>query len=823
MPDKIEFKLVTEGETPVAIDHQTKAVGRIRDQYSESTHLINMVESILAESNVLEQVFRDILDLRWVDSASNAELDVIGIIVGQPRNIIDATDVAYFGFLGVPGAAPFGDLRDPSVGGRFISIGEETSGNRTLTDDEYILFIKAKILKNTGGTTVAEIQTVIEILLGEGTLAQVTQRPGLAYDVTINRPITPNENLVLNLVGIVPKTAGAAVNYIGSTPAALVLGLVAGDFVVSSTSPVAIPGLSLIAQPGRYDITGWIDIDGDVDSDLILSGSVVNAIEDFELYVELDWSQSPEGTSIATGPGSSASVRVPDVSTRRVHFSGEVNLNAVGTFVLSASTTSGADPHTILANSNINMIPTPIVGGFRRWQFSFPGSDVLSYSIQNIELRAGAGGGDLSSPDNLRPYDSHVGADPLDQAKAFDVDNADSDTRWNSPLVLEDVFIGYNFDNNREVVEYAITAPNYGPGLPPNFFDLFASNLVDGGIPIETRTGLIWRHAETKTFTVGGGVTTDTTFPPVLPEPSGVEMIITSDIVAPENVSIDTVGEYETPITAGNFYIQITRLDIGIPSLDDPGDNVGVTFWDEANPGLNRPKIATTLQTQGNAGGDFFTPIESSEIERLVAPSRVDYYSVGSVDPSVSGWMSLIVSSALTNPAGELVLYAGSSLELIEVDLLSNDTTFFPEIEGPPPINAPENEWATLPGHSLNFPSTGDYWFHISVPIGVTPGFESIEFRLQGSEGFTATFEVIPRFGLSDVSIDGVDDVPVKSEDYVTSPGGFLFNLALNSTVIQGTLNITTPNTIMDIQVKIKGTSDWLCNSRGHFAAIGPN
>jgi len=126
------------------IDHAQLTISRLVTQFSESSNLIGYIRSIISESDVIESELCDVLSLRTLDTATNAQLDVIGALVGQGRLLIDATAFSFFGFEGNPISASFGDINNPQLGGRFASIGESLTGFTELNDDDYRLFIRAR-------------------------------------------------------------------------------------------------------------------------------------------------------------------------------------------------------------------------------------------------------------------------------------------------------------------------------------------------------------------------------------------------------------------------------------------------------------------------------------------------------------------------------------------------------------------------------------------------------------------------------------------------------------------------------------------------------
>lgn len=194
-----------------SIEHQDLAISRLAVQYSESVNLIAYIQTLLTEADTLEQVFQGLLTDRWIDTAEGANLDIIGALVGQPRILVDATALSYFGFLTATGAASFGSILDPAVGGRFRAIDEITTGNRELTDDEYRVFIRARIIKNS---TMATIQEIIEAVKFVLDVDQVILVEGAtSYIVQIGKELTANEKIFITNTDLIPKPAGVGVGY----------------------------------------------------------------------------------------------------------------------------------------------------------------------------------------------------------------------------------------------------------------------------------------------------------------------------------------------------------------------------------------------------------------------------------------------------------------------------------------------------------------------------------------------------------------------------------------------------------------------------------
>lgn len=195
-----------------SIDHKSLAISRLATQFKESTNLISYIRALLLEANNLEGVFCDLLEKRWIDTAEGINLDILGSIVGQSREFIDAEIFDYFGFADNPQAQSFGSVVDASLGGRFKFVDEVTTGIRQLSDDEYRLFIKARISRNRTSSTPENIIAQIRYIFDSPLVLFVDG--DTKYEISIGRKLGLNEKSILLDTNIVPKTAGVQASYV---------------------------------------------------------------------------------------------------------------------------------------------------------------------------------------------------------------------------------------------------------------------------------------------------------------------------------------------------------------------------------------------------------------------------------------------------------------------------------------------------------------------------------------------------------------------------------------------------------------------------------
>ena len=168
----------------------------------------------------LQEVFRQLMQERSIDTAVGAQLDIIGDIVGQPRELIDTALLTYFAYLGYPDAESYGDLNDSSAGGFYRGLNDPLAGNTLLNDDQYRLFIKAKIIKNNTNATPNQILDFLNFVF-DSPHNQLVEEGDAAYTILIGKELSNFEKVLLTYISyssgypsrFVPKPIGVRVNY----------------------------------------------------------------------------------------------------------------------------------------------------------------------------------------------------------------------------------------------------------------------------------------------------------------------------------------------------------------------------------------------------------------------------------------------------------------------------------------------------------------------------------------------------------------------------------------------------------------------------------
>jgi hypothetical protein len=140
-------------------DHADRAVARLLEQFRAGETVPALVRAVAAQAQAVEDALWDALVLRRLDQAEGTRLDVIGRIVGQPRE------------------------------GR--------------SDAEYLLWLRARMLINQSSGRAEDIISVLHALLqGSSGIVLEEQFPaGLVVRVDSGATISPTTSAsILNLV-----------------------------------------------------------------------------------------------------------------------------------------------------------------------------------------------------------------------------------------------------------------------------------------------------------------------------------------------------------------------------------------------------------------------------------------------------------------------------------------------------------------------------------------------------------------------------------------------------------------------------------------------
>lgn len=146
-------------------DLLTKARSRYTGTFKEDVPFDLFVKTLLdylIQSQ--ESAFTFVDGIFNIDKSSGKMLDLIGKIVNQGRVLVAYSLDMNFGFRGHPLAEGFGTITNPNVGGYWKDSSNQNAKFRVLTDDEYRLILKARILSNNSGGTTDDLIKVVNVL-----------------------------------------------------------------------------------------------------------------------------------------------------------------------------------------------------------------------------------------------------------------------------------------------------------------------------------------------------------------------------------------------------------------------------------------------------------------------------------------------------------------------------------------------------------------------------------------------------------------------------------------------------------------------------------
>lgn len=149
----------------VETDFLQEAKRRFTEQFKDKPVFEAYIKIVTDELEELQQVYKDLMQLRDLDSAVGTQLDNIGAIVGQPRVLVDYSLFTYFGFDGAAQSETFGTLSDSGIGGYFKSLADPEGESLEVDDDTYRFLIRARIAANKSDTTPQGVIDALNFIL----------------------------------------------------------------------------------------------------------------------------------------------------------------------------------------------------------------------------------------------------------------------------------------------------------------------------------------------------------------------------------------------------------------------------------------------------------------------------------------------------------------------------------------------------------------------------------------------------------------------------------------------------------------------------------
>ena len=176
----------------------------LANQFTEATSFdIWLRQKMFAYDNAAEWLDYALNNLD-IYTAQGYWLDLLGLIIGQGRDVPDAIPIQFFGFVDTPFALGFGEAR-------FWDGQESLTASSILADPEYRIVLLAKIGFNYADVTLTGITESLSIIFQTDDLT-VTNNGTANIDIFIGKTLTITEQNLINVLDLLPRAAGISVN-----------------------------------------------------------------------------------------------------------------------------------------------------------------------------------------------------------------------------------------------------------------------------------------------------------------------------------------------------------------------------------------------------------------------------------------------------------------------------------------------------------------------------------------------------------------------------------------------------------------------------------
>jgi hypothetical protein len=186
-------------------DRVAQARGLLIQQYKEAASFGGLIDSFTGEMAEIESENDKLLNLRGLDTAQGAQLDVLGkiIVLDRPFQDPDPDDVFTFEnpqdiggpFTNIPGTVP---------GGYWIGL--NPTRNARFFDGVYRFILRAKIIFNTSDATIEDMHRYARFVFDRP--VRIFNRVG-AIDISVDRIVGRQERTILE--NTFPLAAGVRI------------------------------------------------------------------------------------------------------------------------------------------------------------------------------------------------------------------------------------------------------------------------------------------------------------------------------------------------------------------------------------------------------------------------------------------------------------------------------------------------------------------------------------------------------------------------------------------------------------------------------------
>lgn len=184
-------------------DRAASMAGHLIGQFSGKPVFAAFLAAIGGELDELDQALADLRNKRWIDTGEGVQLDGIGELVNQSRQVADAVTIPFFAFEGQPNAQGF-------EVGRFRDDWEGWLTSVNLGDPEYRMVLRAKIRKDTSpGTTEDTIASLRFIFDADRVVIRDCGNAKMA--AAIGRRLNENELSVARALDLFVRAGGVGI------------------------------------------------------------------------------------------------------------------------------------------------------------------------------------------------------------------------------------------------------------------------------------------------------------------------------------------------------------------------------------------------------------------------------------------------------------------------------------------------------------------------------------------------------------------------------------------------------------------------------------
>lgn len=175
------------------------AWGNMKPQHKKKRATEGFVKGIFSIYSDVAQAFDDLRDKVAIEDAEGEQLDLIGTIVGQTRDVREGITLTYFGYEGQPNARGYSEAP-------YYSLGDPLLTAYLAPDPEYRRMLRAKIGLNNSHGTASDIASAVRGVY-DAPISVRTVGGGVG-EVWIGTIPSPSDPLSINPVRFIPAAAG---------------------------------------------------------------------------------------------------------------------------------------------------------------------------------------------------------------------------------------------------------------------------------------------------------------------------------------------------------------------------------------------------------------------------------------------------------------------------------------------------------------------------------------------------------------------------------------------------------------------------------------